>query len=63
MKAYILTEKDFESLLTKIDRDPMHGLNGGSSRGDLTQQEQQVYGEAHRFYNYQVRKWMDEVQK
>lgn len=63
MKAYILTEKDFELLLTLIDRDPMHGRDGGSSRGDLTPQEQQIWGDAHRFYNYQVRKWVDEVQK
>lgn len=63
MKAYILTEKDIERLLTLIDRDPKHGADGGSSRGTMDQHEQMVYNEAHRFYNYQVRKWIDEVSK
>lgn len=64
MKAYILTEKDFETLLLKIDRDPKHGANGGSSQSSVRDEpNQRIYDEVHRFYNYQVRKWIDEVQK
>ncbi len=63
MKAYILVDKDFDLLLTKIDRDPMHGQDGGSSRGEMDARERQIWKEVHRFYNYQVRTWIDEVQK
>lgn len=62
MKVYQLTDKDFELLLTIIDRDPQHGRDGGSSVS-LTDEEMEVYREAHRFYNYQIRKWIDGVCK
>lgn len=62
MKAYILTEKDFEFLLTKLDRNPNYGLNGGSS-AVFNSQEEQAFRQAHKFYNYQVRMWLDEVKK
>ncbi|TXH49644.1 MAG: hypothetical protein E6Q97_22315 [Desulfurellales bacterium] len=63
MKAYILKESDFQALLTLIDRDPRHGQSGGSSRGGLSSVEQRFYDEAHGFYNYQVRRWIDDMQK
>ena len=63
MKAYILTDADFEKLLLKLDRDPRHGDNGGSSRGTIDLREQQIWDEVHRFYNYQLRTWIDSVQK
>lgn len=62
MKVFILKEEDFQQLLCMIDRNPEHGRNGGSSV-ILNDIEKQYYDDAHRFYNYQVRKWLDMVQK
>jgi hypothetical protein len=62
MKAYILTEKDLELLKTMIDRDPKHGYKGGSS-GVISKEESEIYDEVHRFYNYQVCRWIDEISK
>lgn len=64
MKAYILTDSDFEKILLRIDRDPKHGANGGSSDSGVRDPVMNaVYDEVHRFYNYQLRKWIDEVQR
>jgi hypothetical protein len=64
MKAYILTEKDFETLLLKLDRNPLYGQDGGSSVASVRDLEQQkLYDEAHRFYNYQIRTWIDNVKE
>lgn len=60
MKAYILTEEDFEKLLAEISRDPKHGLTGGSSHV-LSSEEKEAYQEAHRFYNHLIRRWVDKV--
>lgn len=64
MKAYILTEADFEKLLLMIDRDAKHGRDGGSSdsraRNPIWDEAHDL---AHGFYNYQVRTWIDQVQK
>jgi hypothetical protein len=60
MKAYILNDKDFADLQTRIDRDPQHGYQGGSSKV-ITEKDRHIYEEAHRFYNYQVRRWIDLV--
>lgn len=60
MKAYILSEADFELLTTSVDRDPRHGQRGGSS-AVLSEIEQQAHDKAHRFYNYQVRTWIEKV--
>jgi hypothetical protein len=62
MKAYILTEKDFEDLLTAIDRDPKWGTQGGSS-GVLSKAEEAAHEGAHRFYNYQLRTWINKVKQ
>lgn len=62
MKVYLLDDKDIETLLTAIDRDPQYGRDGGSSVA-LTDEEMEVYREVHRFYNYQIRKWIDDVCK
>jgi hypothetical protein len=62
VRAYILTEADLLRLTTMIDRDPRYGAVGGS--GDvLSDIEQRAHDKAHRFYNYQVRVWIDEVKK
>lgn len=62
MKAFILSEKEFEDLLAAIDRNPEHGPQGGSS-STFTDVERRAFHDAHRFYNYQVRTWIDRVQK
>lgn len=58
MKCYLLKDEDFESLCAAIDRDPEHGVRGGSS-SVLSIQERMAYSEAHRFYNFLVREWID----
>lgn len=60
MKAILLTDKDIKDLLTRLDRDPRHGRDGGSS-AVLTDAETRAYAEAHRFYNYHIRTWLAEV--
>lgn len=62
MKAYILTEDDFERIITEISRDPKHGETGGSSV-ILSEKEQEAFEKAHRFYNYIIRRWIDGVKK
>ncbi len=63
MKAFILKQNDLDRLLTYIDRNPEHGRDGGSSSATVSEHDQMVRNEAHRFYNYQVRKWIGEVEK
>ena len=62
MKAYILTEKDFEALLFKLEIDPKRRNVGGSGR-ELTEVERSAFDDANRFYNYHIRCWIDEVKK
>lgn len=63
-KAFILSNEDFDKLLLMIDRDPKHGSNGGSSDSRVRdREEQEVWDKVHRFYNYQIRRWIDEVQR
>lgn len=62
MKAYILSELDFARLIDNIDRDPRYGDVGGSSK-ILTKEQQEAFTEAHRFFNFQIRRWIDEVKK
>lgn len=60
MKVFMLKQEDFDKLILMITKDPGHGQSGGSSQA-LSQDERQVYDEAHRFYNYNVRKWISDV--
>ena len=62
MKAYILSDRDFEDLLSAIDRDPKWGFEGGSS-AVLSAEQRQLHDEVHRFFNYQIRTWMDKVKR
>lgn len=58
MKVYLITDKDIQVLLDKLQRDPRFGPpNVGVSETS----ERQAYQDAHRFYNYHVHVWLDEV--
>ncbi len=62
MMQCVLSKADIDRLLLMIDRDPKHGADGGSSDSSVRDVERgRIYDEAHRFYNYQVRKWISEV--
>lgn len=56
MKIYLITQKDIDSLLDKINKKDQHGKIE-------TPQEQFVKDEIYRFFNYQVRTWIDEISK
>jgi len=62
MKAYILTDKDFDKLLAEIDRDPEHGLTGGSSMA-ISQEQRDAFKTAHGFYNFVIRRWLQSVKE
>lgn len=60
MKRFILTQEDLNRLLLMIDQNPAQ--SGGSTQHSLHDPaKREVYEQAHRFYNYNVRKWIDEV--
>ncbi len=61
MKVYMLTEADFEALIDAIERDPERGSHGKGI--PLTKAESDAHFEAHRFYNFHVRSWIDKVKK
>jgi hypothetical protein len=60
MKVFLLHQTDLDRLLTAIDRYPQHETSGGSSQ-TISEQERKIYNEVHRFYNYQVRTWINNV--
>lgn len=62
MKVYLLKEEDFEALLTALDRDPRWGEKGGTSQNQSPEQSSAT-AEAHRFYNYHIRTWIDRVKR
>lgn len=62
MKVYILTDQDFDKLLAEIDRNPEYGQAGGSSRA-LSKNERRAFEQAHRFYNFLIRKWIDGMKR
>jgi hypothetical protein len=61
-KVYMLTEEDFRLLTDSIDRDPRWGTQGGSS-AVFNEVERLAHDDAHRFYNYQVRVWIDRMKQ
>lgn len=61
-RVYLLTEADLERLTLMVDRNPRHGERGGSGQV-IDARDERIYSEAHRFFNYQVRTWIDEVKK
>lgn len=60
MKVYVITEHEVAGLLAALDRDPRRGVEGGSPSA-LSPQELAAHDEAHRFYNYQVRRWLGDA--
>ena len=62
MKIYQITDKDIKALLAAIDRNPVHGMEGGGSTV-LNNAELEAHNKAHRFYNYQVVNWVQEISK
>lgn len=62
MKAYILTETDFQKLCLILDTNPEYGYDGGSSQ-ILTPEERAAFKAAHSFYRYKLHGWINEVKK
>lgn len=60
MKVYLLQDDDFDRLLAFVDRAPEHGDGGGGST-ILTAEEREAHEKAHRFFNFQIRRWLDTV--
>jgi hypothetical protein len=55
-KVYLLTEDDFENLLSRIKEDPRH-------RNILHDRDERIYEEAYRHYNYHIHRWMSKVKE
>lgn len=55
MIAYIIKDEDIEALLSSLEVDPEK-----ASRECQTPSDRHKFAEAHRFYNYRVRRWIDE---
>lgn len=62
MKAYILTDDDFEQLFIALKQDPKYARHGTTGR-NLAKDELEAYHAAHRFYHYHTVKWADKVRK
>jgi hypothetical protein len=56
MKAYILTESDFEKLILQLSEDPAH-------RNVFGEKELQINHEAYRHFNYIIRTWISKVKE
>lgn len=62
MKVFLIKDEDIDRLLLLLDRDPAYGARGGSS-AVLTLEERRAHELTHRFFNFQIRRWIDEVTK
>lgn len=62
MKVYLVTDADLEQLRANLARNPQHGLAGGGSVS-LTPEELRAHEEAHRFFWYQVLRWIDTIKE
>jgi hypothetical protein len=60
MKVYLLKEEDFEKLILILDQDPEHSR--GSSQV-FSPVEKEAYAKLHRYFNYELRGWIDSVKK
>jgi hypothetical protein len=60
MRVYVIKQDDLERLLAFVDRNPEYGQRGGSSQA-MTDAERQAHDRAHSFFNFQIRRWIDEV--
>ena len=63
MKQYVITDADIERLHQSLARDPARGREGYGMQEKLTEQERSIHERAHRFYNYQICRWVNEVTK
>lgn len=63
MQVCIVKKSDIDRLLVMIDRNPIYGSDGGSHLGNQTKEQLEAYEKAHSFFNYQVRKWVDQIQR
>lgn len=62
MTKFEITQGDIDRLKAYVDRDPQHGYEGGSSDASVNDDHnRRIYGAAHKFYNYQIHKWLSEV--
>lgn len=62
MRVYLIKDADIDRLFAQLDRDPTHGMVAGSAQV-LTQQEREAHAQAHRFYNFQLRQWINDIVK
>jgi len=59
-KIFLITQKDLDRLFLLVDQNPEQ-YGGGSNH--MSDEQRNIYRDAHRFYNYNVRKWVDEIVK
>ena len=57
MKAYILTEKDFDLLNAALAEDPSRGLLS------VDVEKRAIHNDNYRHFNFIVRRWIDEVKR
>ena len=56
-KVYLITDADIEELINSLEIDPEK-----KSRWAKDEEGRRIFKEAHRFYNYIVRRWIDKIQ-
>lgn len=61
-KRYLLSDEDFDTLTTALDRDPRFGVKGGSSHSEYDNPEMRRLAlDLHAHFNYQVRVWIERM--
>jgi hypothetical protein len=58
MKVYIIKDEDLEVLISVMQADPGKVIND-----IITDSERRWFDKAFRFYNYQIRNWIDNIKK
>ena len=57
MKQYVITDEDIKRLHMMLAQDPARPAN------PISEQERRAHENAHRFYNYHVCTWLEEIKK